>query len=430
MALDGGAGVTLAGGTANVIVTLPDGVSPVDGSDDRAGLADAGCDVLVVTGSGNATFADVRFARPEPVGGDAIDVAAAAQLFACEVGALTSTAALAPANTLFSAETDGSFALVDRTSVAASGFAGSIDAAITADDIVVVTVPAFVDIEAGRRPRQRATSPPAPCRKPGRTGLSTPFAPSLPHPTMEFLDAATSNAAATAGVTATVGAAAGLRHHHELPPHNLGHPGAPAAREAAGVGVTVNGAAALVVAEHTRSRANPGNVCAGDGCPAGATGDQPARRAERVGGGAAHDRLRGGGRAGTLRADPRGRVVVSRLRRRARRRVVAGDGDRRASGTFDPTGDVPRALSRRILAAGWGLREVATSLAAAFARAEDLVYLETPALDTLTIGATDDTIAPVQALVDRLTARPALHVVMCLPRRSPPGWPPKARPRP
>ena len=55
---------------------------------------------------------------------------------------------------------------------------------------------------------------------------------------MEFYDAAVTNGAATAGVTATIGAAGGLRHHHDLPPHNLGHPGAPAAREAAGVGVT------------------------------------------------------------------------------------------------------------------------------------------------------------------------------------------------
>ena len=149
VALDGGAGVTLTGGTANVIVTLPDGVSPVAGGEERSDLADAGCDVLVVTGSGNATFADVRFARPEPVDGDAIAVTAADQLFACEVGALTSTAALPPGFTLFSAEADGTFALVDRTSVAAGGFAGSVDASITGDDVVVVTVPAFVDEEPG-----------------------------------------------------------------------------------------------------------------------------------------------------------------------------------------------------------------------------------------------------------------------------------------
>ena len=77
------------------------------------------------------------------------------------------------------------------------------------------------------------------------------------------------------------------------------------------------------------------------------------------------------------------------------------------------------------MSAGYGLREAATSLAAAFARAEDLVYVETPAIDALTIGAEGDTVSPVQTLVDRLTARPALHVVLCLPRRAPDGWPPK-----
>ena len=78
-----------------------------------------------------------------------------------------------------------------------------------------------------------------------------------------------------------------------------------------------------------------------------------------------------------------------------------------------------------MLSSGWGLREVATSVTAAFARAEDFVYLETPAIDLLALGADDDSIAPVQTLVDRLAARPALYAIVCLPRRSPPGWPPK-----
>ena len=45
-----------------------------------------------------------------------------------------------------------------------------------------------------------------------------------------------------------------------------------------------------------------------------------------------------------------------------------------------------RAISRRLLSAGYGLREAATSLAEAFARAEDLVYVETSAIDALSIG--------------------------------------------
>ena len=166
---------------------------------------------------------------------------------------MSSVAALRPGSTLFSFQDDGTVARVDRTSVDDGGFAGSIDATITGDDVVVLTAPAWVqsapgdvldggDLAAGVV--QRAT----------RDGLNQ-LAAGGPHPTMEFLDAASSTAAA---VTATIGAAAGLRRHHELPPHMQGHPGAPATREVAGTGVTMTGPAALVVAEHTRSRANPG----------------------------------------------------------------------------------------------------------------------------------------------------------------------------
>ncbi|WP_207793864.1 hypothetical protein, partial [Polymorphobacter multimanifer] len=74
-----------------------------------------------------------------------------------------------------------------------------------------------------------------------------------------------------------------------------------------------------------------------------------------------------------------------------------------------------RAMARRALAAGRGLQEAAIALSAAFARAEDLVYIETPWLDLETAGSSDDERNPVQALVDRLQAQPALHVVLCVP---------------
>jgi hypothetical protein len=419
--LDGGAGVTTTSSdgtsaTCDVVVTLPNGVI-----DDRDDIADLACDVAVVTANNaSATFADVRFARPEPVGGAAIDVDDADALVVAEVGPVSSATALRPGSTLFSFEDDGTVALVDRASVAGAGFAGSIDAAITADDVVVLTAPAWVqsapgdvlesgDLAAGTV--QRAS----------RDGLN-PLDAGGPHPTMEFLDAAASSSAPAA---ATIGAAAGLRRHHELPPHMLGHPGAPAAREVAGTGVTMTGPAALVVAEHTRDRANPGlPALINAATPAspvvvtptaptpwlavlgtvgfGVDGEPGLAEAIRL-----VDRLFPG--FDTIED------VVSWLET-----VVDG-----LPSTFDFTGDLPRAISRRLLSAAYGLREAATSLTAAFARAEDLVYLETPAIDALTIGAEGDTIGPVRTLVDRLAQRPALHVVLCLPRRAPDGWPPK-----
>lgn len=424
VALDGGAGVVLADDTANVIVTLPVGVAPNADGDQRAGLADAGCDISVITANGNVEFADVRFERPMPVGGAPIDVPDAAQLVACETGPVAATAALRPGSTLFSIEGVNSFALVDRASVALAGFAGSIDAAVTADETVCLTAPAFVDIDAGD---VRATGDLAAgtVQRDGRTGLSAPLDPGLPHPTMERHDAASSNGAATAAVTATIGPAAGLRRHHELPPHLLGHPGAPAAREAAGVGVSVNGSAALAVAEFTRDRASPATAdLATAARPAPPTINPPNAPTPWV----AVLRTIGFGVDGEPGLPEAIRTVDS---------LFPGFDDiqnvlswletavNALPGSFDPTGDVPRALSRRMLACAWGLREVTTSVAAAVGRAEDLVYIETPAIDTLTIGADGDTISPMQALVDRVAAQPALHVVVCLPRRSPPGWPAK-----
>jgi hypothetical protein len=84
---------------------------------------------------------------------------------------------------------------------------------------------------------------------------------------------------------------------------------------------------------------------------------------------------------------------------------------------------VARALDRRILAAARGLREGATSMLAAIQRAEDFVYLETPALDHLSFGATDDTLDLLGALIARMDDRPGLRVALCLPVHPMRGWP-------
>src|SRR5690606_12904350 len=60
-------------------------------------------------------------------------------------------------------------------------------------------------------------------------------------------------------------------------------------------------------------------------------------------------------------------------------------------------------------------REGATALVAAMRRAEDLVYLETPALDDRSFGAADDTVHLLDVLVTRMDERPGLQVVLCIP---------------
>jgi hypothetical protein len=189
--------------------------------------------------------------------------------------------------------------------------------------------------------------------------------------------------------------------------------------------VTITGPAALVVTEHTRDRANPGLVAlfnaATPASPAVVTPTAPTPWLAVL---------------GTVGFGVDGEPGLAELIRLVDNEFPGFDTFENVvswletvvdglPSTFDFTGDLPRAISRRLLSAGYGLREAATSLAAAFGRAEDLVYVETPAVDSLALGADGDTISPVQTLVDRLVQRPALHVVLCLPRRAPAGWPPK-----
>jgi hypothetical protein len=81
-----------------------------------------------------------------------------------------------------------------------------------------------------------------------------------------------------------------------------------------------------------------------------------------------------------------------------------------------------RAACRRILNA-LGRQEALFALNAAIARAERLVYIETPAIDGEPVNADGAELAWLDTLVDRLEARPGLHVALCVPRELLPGTP-------
>src|SRR5439155_9523997 len=102
-------------------------------------------------------------------------------------------------------------------------------------------------------------TPPAGSVPPGATlvARSTPPArvgpAGAPLPTMERLELAVSRVASGAA-QAVVGTTPALGRYHELLPHQLGHPGAPAAVEVHGAGVALNGPAAVQVGEYVRGR--------------------------------------------------------------------------------------------------------------------------------------------------------------------------------
>ena len=86
------------------------------------------------------------------------------------------------------------------------------------------------------------------------------------------------------------------------------------------------------------------------------------------------------------------------------------------SGTFDD--DIASAAFDRLLDKHRnGAQGFARAALAAIARAEDLIWLQTPALDAEAWSDDDGDIRLLEALGDRLSANPALQLVLVLPKR-------------
>jgi hypothetical protein len=356
----------------------------------------------------------------------------------------------------------------------AAGNAGPVVVnALGAADRVELTQPAFRRAPAGRFAVVGANH-----RRTTRSPLDL-LTDSQPLATQERLDQAVVDDTAA---TAAIWTAPALGTVHDLGRHSHGHPYAPAAIECAGTGVALNGPAADLVAEHTADRIDRvaatlvlGRVKATPATPpappAGATvwagvlrtvaanveGETAFRLGQQIPYryGAA---VRGISTPSlTIPAYPCAPVDPADLA--AVPRPYAD-----ANGVYDPTclkdwydnavtdaitlpvvGSVTvfgtalpastgwsaaqhlaaeRAMDRRSRAAGWGLREAVPALRAAFARACDFVWLETPALDLEPLDPNGEQLVLLQTLIDRLQARPTLRVFACVSALPPvAGWP-------
>jgi hypothetical protein len=414
--LDGGSGRVRADGHALLVSVLPDGTVDAE--------AQLGFDVIVVTAQGSALFADERCARPTPIGGTPVAIGAAgAEVVVCETGvgfsAIPAAGSVPPGSTLVARSTPP--ALVDRTSLAASAFsATSLLEVLPAGAKVQLTAPAFRSEPDGDTAALSNLAG-ATITRQTRNGLARLGTAGAPLPTMERLELALSRVGS--GVAqAAVGSTPALSRYHELLPHQLGHPGAPAAVEIHGAGAALNGPAAVQVAEYVRGR-TAGDTAALARATFSAPFTDPPAAAKPTAWAAV---------LATVAAEVEAEDGVAEL--------IAASGYT-LGGTLDqirsalsgivtiPSGldaqasSVMRALDRRMLAAARGLREGATSMCAAIARAEDFVYLETPAFDDLIVGAIDDELSVYETLRERMDQRPGLQVVLCLPVHLLPGMP-------
>jgi hypothetical protein len=461
-ALTGGAGQVGLNGQVHLVMELPDG----------AGSGQLGVRVsLTAPGGFTRDYTELRIPRPNPAGlgstGRPWGANGATQLLLCEQGQTlplplpappAAGSAVVASGTTAVEVLAGGFALIDRATIPAAVFAGlSAASSVRAGDALELTQPAFKTTPAGT---VGAGGPglwlgaTLGCAQ--RSGLSPIISDSQPLASQERLDNATASRAASLGCLWTAPA---LSRYHQLGTHHAGHPGAPAAVELQGTGVALNGAAAHLLAEHVEDRifkSAPALVNAATGAPAvpapapGATlwaavlktvaaameGDQQfGDRVVSPGNPAQAYTFAPADAGGTARAYESLPAQAGDIKKWYDDLYVQTVAGIDVMGTRLPGSNpgqpnawsaawlarAERAMDRRALEAGWGLREAMVSVAAALDRAEDFVYIETPALDQAAIGPDGEIL--LGRLLLRLLARPQLRAVLCLPERLLPGWP-------
>ncbi len=410
--LDGGAGLVNAEGVARVVAPLPDG--------DSAPETPMGASVLVVTAQGRRHFADQRFNRPPPVGGSAVAAATASGPFLlCEEGREVATlgaGANIASGTHVVALGGGSTSLVDPTTITAAMRASATFAAAASANVTLrLTVPALKGEPTGDGDTALAATG-ATVRRTTRT-LPNAWQAGQPYPGLERRELVAA-ATATGASRAAVGGGPAVGERHGLPPHQDGHPLCPAGPDVVAVGARVDGPAVRGIAEYVRDRL------------AGSTVDLVTSAAENeiaVPSTPTDDSLWAAGLR-TVAAGMEAEVGLPELVA-----LVGGSGYpfgegldsiRTALNGFgitipadidDPADRIVRALDRRFLAAAKGAREGATALLRAIGRAEDFIYIETPALDDLPFGESGDSVHLLDALFTRMTERPGLRVLVCMP---------------
>ena len=423
----GAAGLADAQGTALLALPLPDGA---------AGVADGSVvvsvDMLVVTQDADRTYTDLRFARPVLVTGSRLSLPAdgstpaGVTLFVPERGAgiARGSGALQPGHGLLAVTGDLASGTVQMVAVAsilpADRAAASLPNAATAADLLVTTAPAFAQTPEGSLPPTATAGGPARLHR-ARSALTQLTVFGAPAPAQDRLELAAHETTTNTGV---IGSTPGRGLWHEAPPARLAHPGVTAAPEVHGEGVSLSGPAAdalrpLMVERSASDLPDFLTRAAVPFTPATApTG--PAVWSSVL---------------ETLSANMAGDVILrsmaglvptfqpgqswTQIKAQINAAMASlGLGTLEAlinTASFNEAA-LAAAVDRALWKTGSGVAQFALAAQAAILRAEDLIYLQTPALDTQT--AQSGAIDLIGRIVSRLGAAPGLSVVLCVPE----GW--------
>jgi hypothetical protein len=332
----------------------------------------------------------------------------------------------------------GTYALVDLTTLAPTDVVPpTLRRAAGAGDQLIVTEPAYLNTLEGNLTVGAGPNGSVMLRRARNKFLDDLFDASAPvgditvmgrpAPTMERREVFAVDPA-NAAQTGVVGGISARAIRHEAIPAQLGHPGVPAANEIHGTGVALAGPVMVPLVQLMRERAASNLVqfvvaastnIAPTPPPAGTT--TFAAVLETLTFGVTGDGfVRGMLQAGTFQP--------GQTWDQWKAAIEAGFGD--IDQFLNPViadDTLASALDRVVLKTRDGAAQAATALLAAISRAEDFIYLETPAIDALAAGggASDPVgvIDPVTALKNRLTQRPGLVVILCVPERFLPGQP-------
>lgn len=422
--LDGGSAVVPADGRTRLVVQLPAG-----GVQSAARM---GLEVLILAREAFRIYNDVRFDRPAPIAGDPIDIGAASgPLALCEQGLVVANAAalenpgLVESGTTIVDLTDPPV-LVDSDSLQPAQLAEqTIIGRLRAGVSVALTAPAFRRIPTGASAARLATEG-AQVTLTERDGESLLTEPGSPLPGLERLEVACSNEDGVL-LDAALGGTPTLARYHELQPHQLGHPDTPGATEHHGTGVRVDGPAARPFVEVLRDRTIPGTIDR-----AVAAVNAPAVIGPLPGPSLSMALLRTV--APGVEAEPALTALLA-----AQDFPYGTDSAQILQLLGNIFGGLPpglnvnspfideivKVINRRVHTAQFGAHDSLHSLVSAIDRAQDLIYVETPAIDAQDIRTLPDG-APKSIwgrINDRLNKAPNLHVLINIPTKLAPGTP-------
>lgn len=430
---NGGAARADANGQAYVVLPIPDGTAaPTTGGAEPVHLS---FDALLLTNIKSRLFTDQRYDRPAIRSGSKISLPVSPALptsysmWNCEQGAVMNrgTQQYASGQALLAVPSDPAsnpFALVDLTSLAATDITDlTLTKAASAGDILITTAPAFTqtpngDITTGSGPNGATLIHRARNALVGVTTMGQPI------PSQERREVVAFDQTNATGV---IGSTPARAAHHETGLPQLGFAGVPAGGEVHGVGVALAGSVTdqliqLMLERKSNSLTSFVSQAGNPVTPVADAGDTTTWAAvlETTTHGMTGDSLV----RAVLAAQPNFTAGQSWLALKAQIESATGTSldPYINTATFDPN-VLAAAVDRVILKTKNGVKQFAVAVIEAIKRAEDFIYIETPALDAL--SAEGGMIDLIEAIKTRWTDRSALRVLLCVPEKYLPGQPAK-----